>query len=578
MINLRANIKDDANLVEYIREFLCHQPEGATSLEIVREIFLLPDRNARVAQLLVENLLSQEEAFFCDPQGYWRLRPSSQLQKPFNELSFVVVDLETTGGGTRHHRIIEIGAVKIVNRRITETFKSFIDPQRGIPDYVIKITGIKPSMLVNAPLASEILPKFLDFLGDSVVIAHNLPYDLGFLNTTLSRYGSRRVHNHALCTLELSRLLVPELRNHKLEDLADFFEVSAKTRHRALDDARATARVFIYLLERLEEGGFHTLEHVYDLLPKKERLDVSELILDKHDVHAMPEAKGVFMFADTHQEIVYLEGTYNIRQRVRDILYGRTTQTLYIQQIIRNTAELKAIPTATYAQAKIKAVELIDQYHPRFNLLHAPRLPLLKVRRDKTGLTVELDRNYVPQENVTYFGPFFNEPPLEELTAFLHEHAADLEPEELDSMETLWKLRGNAEKYAQLAAYFEDTILTIYVGRDFDLDVLELDFIQNYRLVGLERLRFVDEVVDLLRDEALLTLKPYHKPIVGGLPRIFSPLDLLRAEELRELEQNQQAQKYQISVKLKQSKPAAVVQEIIRIGYRLIRHWKRYPA
>lgn len=578
VINLKTNIKDESNLIEYIRECLFDRSEGVHSTEIVRDVFLLNDIEPEPAQQLVRQLLAEEADFYCDSDGYWHVQKTPQFHVPLPQQTFVVVDLETTGGGTRDHRILEVGAVKIERGKITDQFSTLINPQRSIPDYVTKITGINEGMITDAPLPEDIMPKLVDFIGDGVIIAHNLPYDLGFINTTLTRLGYQSLRNPTLCTLELSRFLLPHLKNHKLEDVAWNFGISIEARHRALDDAMATAQMLLHFLQMLANARIDRLEQIYALLPRKNRVDISELMINKRDVQDLPDSKGVFMFIDAHGEIIYIEGVVNIRQRVREFLYSKKRQTAFMQNIIRTVADIQALPTGSYTRAKFKAGDLIREYHPRFNLLRKPHVPMLHVVQTNGSTEISVAKDFVPGEG-QYFGPLLRSEQLQAIEMMKNETGslAFLNPllfrennrksgiSHLNRNETTTKLT----ELFDIPALFGITGMTLYVAPDYSRTSLELYFVQNYRTVGVESIRFNPDSIDLLREEVLLTIKPYFTPRIEVLPRVDSQIDLLRIEMVRQLESDPLSRRSRIHIDLKKSRPYHVVRDILKIGQRV---------
>lgn len=160
----------------------------------------------------------------------------------------VVLDIETTGLiPQRGHRIIEIGAVALHKGMITAEFQSLIRIPRRIPQNVQKIHGISDEMLQESPEPEIVLSQFFDFIQQSIIVAHNVKFDLTFLKFELARYGLSLTHP-AICTLELSRRLYPHLRNHKLDTVALHLLGQLpqdRQRHRALDDAQLTAKIWL---------------------------------------------------------------------------------------------------------------------------------------------------------------------------------------------------------------------------------------------------------------------------------------------------------------------------------------------
>lgn len=161
---------------------------------------------------------------------------------------WVVVDLETTGmSPAKGDRIVEIGAVAIEDGRLAETYATLVHPERSIPYFVQRIHGISDAMVASAPRFSEVLPGFLAFCGDSPLISHNAPFDRSFLDFQAAMVTEAPLPHEHLDTLRVARLLLPKLGKHNLDALVGHFGVSlsAKDRHRALGDARATAEIWL---------------------------------------------------------------------------------------------------------------------------------------------------------------------------------------------------------------------------------------------------------------------------------------------------------------------------------------------
>ena len=190
------------------------------------------------------------------------------IGRPLQETTFVVLDLETTGGAPHlGAAITEIGAVKIRGGVTISEFQSFINPQHAVPAYITALTGITDEMVYQAPTISEIFPTFLQFLGvetSTVLVAQNAPFDLSFLKYAASAHKISWPKFLVLDTAIIARKVLTrdEVPNCKLGTLAEFFGTSTTPNHRALDDARATVDVFYGLLERLGTFDIFTLEEL----------------------------------------------------------------------------------------------------------------------------------------------------------------------------------------------------------------------------------------------------------------------------------------------------------------------------
>lgn len=200
-----------------------------------------------------------------------------ELGRPLQETTFVVIDLETTGGAPHlGAAITEIGAVKVRSGITLGEFNSFVNPQHPVPSYITALTGITDEMLFQAPTINHIFPSLLEFLGDAdntVLVAQNAPFDLSFLTFAAHTHGFSWPKFPVLDTAIIARKVLTrdEVPNCKLGTLAEFFGTATTPNHRALDDARSTVDVFHGLLERLGSHDIYTLEELANFGKKVKR-------------------------------------------------------------------------------------------------------------------------------------------------------------------------------------------------------------------------------------------------------------------------------------------------------------------
>ncbi len=171
------------------------------------------------------------------------------MNEPLFEGSFVVIDLETTGFSVKDADIIEIAAVRVEGGIISDTYAKLIYPGYFLPKRVTEITGITNAMVIGQPTIEEALPEFLDFIGNNIVVGHNIKHDINFLNKYSKRILYKRLKLPHICTLQLARSLFPNIGNYSLHNLADHFNIKYNRRHRALDDALVTAKLFLVMLD-----------------------------------------------------------------------------------------------------------------------------------------------------------------------------------------------------------------------------------------------------------------------------------------------------------------------------------------
>ncbi|MBO5031736.1 MAG: PolC-type DNA polymerase III [Lachnospiraceae bacterium] len=178
--------------------------------------------------------------------------------------TYVVFDIETTGLSPVTNRIIEIGAVKVVNGEITDRFSTFVNPQVPIPFEIEKLTSINDSMVIDAETIEQVLPKFFDFVGDAVLVAHNADFDVSFIKENARRQGIAADFTY-VDTVAIARTLLTGQAKHTLDAVAKTLGISLENHHRAVDDAECTAEIFVKFIEMLKKDGINTLSGLNDL-------------------------------------------------------------------------------------------------------------------------------------------------------------------------------------------------------------------------------------------------------------------------------------------------------------------------
>ncbi len=197
--------------------------------------------------------------------------------RPLHEVVFVILDLETSGAApSTGAAITEIGAVKVCGGQIIGEFQTFVNPQHGLPDFITSLTGITDEMLADAPTINSVLPDFLEFLGshkETVLVAHNAPFDLGFLKAAALQHQYPWPQYPVIDTVRIARSVLDrdEVPNCKLSTLATFFGAETSPNHRALDDARATVDVLHGIFERLGTFEVGTLHELLNFKRKRAR-------------------------------------------------------------------------------------------------------------------------------------------------------------------------------------------------------------------------------------------------------------------------------------------------------------------
>ena len=287
-----------------------------------------------------------------------------ELDEPLRATMFVVVDLETTGGSSAADGITEIGAVKVRAGDVLGEFQTLVHPGQPITPFVSVLTGITDAMVSSAPNIAAALPAFLEFAHGSVLVAHNAPFDIGFLKAAAAEQhlawpGFAVVDTAVLARRVLSRDEVP---NCKLATLAGFFAARTTPNHRALSDARATVDVLHGLIGRLGNLGVQSLPELRAFTAQV----APEVRRKRHLADAMPAGPGVYVFRDARGAPLYVGTSRNLRTRVRQYFVASEMRTR-MGEMVALAERVDPIPCAHALEAQVRELRLIAAHKPRYN-------------------------------------------------------------------------------------------------------------------------------------------------------------------------------------------------------------------
>jgi DNA polymerase III subunit epsilon len=286
------------------------------------------------------------------------------------EMTFVVVDLETTGGrvtagaGTAADAITEIGAVKVRGGVVLGEFGTLVDPQRSIPPQIVQLTGITTAMVCDAPTIGAVLPMFFEFARGAVLVAHNARFDVGFLRAAADRYGIGWRRPQVLCTVALARRVLSreEAPSVRLAALARLFAVASEPTHRALDDARATVDVLHALIERVGNQGVHTYADLRSYLP-----DVTPAQRRKRALaEGLPHRPGVYLFRGPTGEVLYVGTAIDLRRRVSQYFNG-SDQRGRIKEMVALAGTVEHVECAHALEAGVRELRMLSAHAPPYN-------------------------------------------------------------------------------------------------------------------------------------------------------------------------------------------------------------------
>jgi DNA polymerase III subunit epsilon len=346
-------------------------------------------------------------------------RSFDELGRPLRELTFCVVDLETTGGSAEGGSMItEIGAVKVCGGEVLGEFSTLVNPHTQIPPFIAVLTGITNAMVGTAPSIESVLPSFLEFATGSVLVAHNAPFDVGFLQWFAARQGIPWPAFEVLDTAKIARRVITrdDAPNCKLSSLARAFHASTTPNHRALADARATVDVLHGLMERLGGLGVHTLEELSTFSAKVSTAQRRK----RHLAEGLPHAPGVYLFRDERARVLYVGTSRDLRTRVRSYFTASETRSR-IGEMVAIAESVSGIECATPLEAEVRELRLIAEHKPKYN--RRSRFPekvhYLKLTREPWP-RLSLVRRVV-DDGADYVGPFGSKKTAEKCLAALHE-------------------------------------------------------------------------------------------------------------------------------------------------------------
>lgn len=330
-----------------------------------------------------------------------------ELGTNLRDVTFVVVDLETTGGAPGAEEITEIGAVKTLGGEVTGEFGTLVNPNQPIPPFITVLTGITTAMVHRAPRIMEVLPAFLEFLGsgpDTVLVAHNARFDVSHLKAAAEAMGLEFPKVKVLDTVLLARrtFAKEEVGNYKLSSLARACGTEIQPTHRALDDARATNEILHIMLGRLGPLGVTHVEDlttVMDPVPYKRRKRA-------HLADGLPPGPGVYEFIGPGGEVLYVGTSVNVRKRVRQY-FTAAEKRRRIGEMVDLSVRVEATACATRLEAQVLELRRIEEVDPPYNRrsrnpAHRPWLTLTNEPHPRLAVVKKI----APHDVSRSLGPF----------------------------------------------------------------------------------------------------------------------------------------------------------------------------
>ncbi|MGI5148483.1 DEDD exonuclease domain-containing protein [Plantactinospora sp. CA-294935] len=334
------------------------------------------------------------------------------------QTTFVVLDLETTGGAPDGGGITEIGAVKVRGGEELGVLATLVNPGEPIPPFITVLTGITQAMLLPAPPVEEVLPSLLEFLRGAVLVAHNAPYDVGFLKAACARHGYTWPNPRVLDTAALARRVLTrdEVPNRKLGTLAAYFRTPHQPTHRALADAHATVDVLHGLIARL---GGHRVETLGEAIEFAKAVTPTQR-RKRHLAEGLPRVPGVYIFRAADDRPLYVGTSGDIATRVRSY-FTAAEKRARISEMLAAAERVEAVECAHPLEAEVRELRLIAAHAPPYNRRSKfpERVVWLKLTSEPYP-RLSLVRSLGP-DDAAYLGPFSSRRSAELAAAGVHD-------------------------------------------------------------------------------------------------------------------------------------------------------------
>ncbi|MDQ2683189.1 MAG: exonuclease domain-containing protein, partial [Chloroflexota bacterium] len=398
-----------AALRERALEYLRSRNERVSDEELIRFLFGAATKPALWSSLF-RTVMSGDHRFIEPYPGFWSLASepapiSARLQ------DFVALDVETTGLKPYEHRIIEIGLARYQNNRCVERYTSLVNPERRLPGYIVKLTGLTDSDLVSAPRFAQISGEILQFIGDATLLGHNIGFDIGFLNAELERARLKRIGNSTIDTIPLAMSVLGRRVRPSLDRVAAAVGLSRGGRHRALADAELTSEVALRLWSMAVQAG-HDPHELIAASANRRGIDrppgtSAATILDRQLLANLPSTPGVYIMVDAQDRILYVGKAKSIRDRVASYYTQPLGYTRKMDGLIEQIRRIDHEETGSELQALLLEAQLIRRHQPPYNrmLRNSETYPYIRIDPTNNWPALRLAKSPRP-DGARYFGPY----------------------------------------------------------------------------------------------------------------------------------------------------------------------------
>ncbi|MDQ6907876.1 MAG: exonuclease domain-containing protein [Chloroflexota bacterium] len=421
--NGTESVADDQYAWLRQRTFVYLREQGGAAHEdaVIRHVFGSGGPPA-LWRTLMRTVLDEPATFRLRPDLHWSLVEEIAVPTTVGDLAgigeYIVLDVETTGLRPFKQRLIEVCALKIREGTVIDVFTSLLNPEKRLPGFIVELTGITDEMVQHAPRFAAVADSLVRFIGERLVIGHNVRFDISFVNAELSRIGKPPLVNPRLDTLSLAVRLLPGLKKPNLERMATTLGVPITHRHRAEGDARLTAEALHRLLPLAKQAGLPTLEAMQALsVPATaephgnasgvEAVGSGKAYLDRAWLRTVPHAPGIYRMQDEDGRVIYIGKAKNLHDRVSSYYSQHLGLTRKMDGLLESVARIEIEVVGSELEALLLESRMIHHHQPRYNraMKNHALYPYIKIEVQKPWPRIRLART-LKEDGARYFGPF----------------------------------------------------------------------------------------------------------------------------------------------------------------------------
>ncbi len=414
----------NARMRHLLHEKLKEEGKPVSYSALAKKILKTENISEEASRAILEPFLQSNPNFVQDEKGRWKAVEPLMRSRFLPNVTFSVVDIETTGGRPPQHRITELAAVKIKDGKVIDEYQLLVNPGREIPWSVVRLTGITDAMVAEQPDLIDVLPGFLEFIDGTVFVAHCANFDFHFIRYFASEYLNQEISPDVLCTFKLAQKLLPKAGRYNLGELSSFLSIpdDENDRHRALGDAKTTAQILIRFLRMLQVLGLETLQDVIDSqdVSSKEMPPFADGVsLDPATLNDLPIERGVFRLLNAKNETVFSGRATDIQKAVRDLFYPKNRSASKFAQKLRPVRKIEAHTLESELGMSLQAARLRRESIGMNGTMPAGGAGFLKI-----SLASKYPRGYavthLAMDGGAYYGPFRKQSQLRDLVGAIH--------------------------------------------------------------------------------------------------------------------------------------------------------------